>query len=414
MDFLDKIKQDLRPDTSALVEIGIFVKEINKEIKKSRIKASCVAGGSVAKGTFLKGDFDVDLFVKFDYSYKDKDISKLLKKILRKFRPVTLHGSRDYYQIRHDSLNYEIVPVLNIKNPEKALNVTDMSFIHVDWVKKKLKKGQEDEIRLTKKFCKVIGVYGAESYIQGFSGHVIDILIVHYGSFLNLLKASQKWKPKLVIDAEKHYKNSADVKFNINKSKLEGPMIVVDPILKTRNAASAVSMEKFELFRKKTKEFLKKPSEEFFVEKKISVEYLKSKYRKHLVVLKLKAGKGKPDVIGSRILKAFRFMESELAKKGFEIKKSGWHWDKKQNALAWFVFENAVLPETRIAEGPPLEMKKACSGFKKEHKKTFEKKGRLWAEIKIEKRGIKKNIEEISRKKYFSEKIGLEAIEKYL
>ena len=240
--FLDKIKKELRPDISVLKEVEDFVKLINREIHKNNIKAVCIPGGSVAKGTFLKGDFDVDLFVKFGTGYSN--ISKLLHKILTPFNPDLVHGSRDYYQIKR-KLNYEIVPVLDITDPDKAENVTDMSPLHVQWVKNHLQKGQDDEIRLAKKFCKSINVYGAESYIKGFSGHVIDILIIHYGSFHKLLEATKKWKPKVIIDTEKYYKSSRELLFNMNQSKISGPMIIIDPILKTRNAASALSYEKF-------------------------------------------------------------------------------------------------------------------------------------------------------------------------
>ena len=360
MQILQKIKADLKPDTTVLVDIELFVKEINKEIKENKIKATCVTGGSVAKGTFLKGDFDIDLFVKFNYLYKDQDISNLLKKILKKFNPELLHGSRDYFQIKDNNLTYEIVPVLDVTDPSKSLNVTDMSPLHVYWVKKNLKKNGEEEIRLAKKFCKSIGVYGAESYINGFSGHVMDILIIKYGSFIDLLKASQKWDSKTIIDFEKHYKNSQDVLFNLNQSKIEGPLIVIDPILKTRNASSALSYEKFSLFKKKAKEFLNRPSVSFFKEKQIGKTYLKLKYKnKNLSILSITAKKGKRDVVGSKILKAFKHIKLELKKRGFSIKESGWYWNKKQRVLFWFVVENPILPISSVVQGPPIDMKDA-------------------------------------------------------
>jgi len=70
--FLEKIKTELKPDTSIIKKVDLFVKKIDELIKKSKIKAKCTKGGSLAKGTFIKGDFDVDLFIKFDYSYKQK------------------------------------------------------------------------------------------------------------------------------------------------------------------------------------------------------------------------------------------------------------------------------------------------------------------------------------------------------
>ncbi len=411
MEFLEKIKKEIRPDKSVLIEINKFTETINESIKKNKIKAVCVPGGSIAKGTFLKDDFDVDLFVKFDYSYKKENLSELLEKVLKGHNYEMIHGSRDYFQININKINYELVPVLDVKNPELALNVTDMSPLHVDWVIKNLKKGQDDEIRLTKKFCKTIGVYGAESYIRGFSGHVIDILIIYYGSFLTLLKESKKWKAPLIIDTEKYYKTSREILFNMNQSKVEGPIIIVDPILKTRNAASAISYEKFALFKKKAFEFLKDPSEKYFVQEEIGKTYLKKKYRKNLFILSLEAKKGKRDVVGSKILKAFKFMKIELMAMGFEVKEAGWHWNNKKHVLFWFVFKETTLPEKRVIEGPPIEMKDACKNFKKKYKKCFEKNKKLNAEHKIEKRGAKENILEISANIYFKEKIFLKDVE---
>lgn len=412
MELLDEVKNKLRPDDSVLIETELFVKEINKEIKLQKIKASCVTGGSVAKGTFLKGDFDVDLFVKFDYSYSSDDLSDMLEKILEKFQPEKVHGSRDYFQLKYENLNYEIVPVLDVKDPEKAKNVTDMSPLHVDWVKKNLKKGQADEIRLAKKFCKAARVYGAESYIRGFSGHVLDVLIINYGSFLQLLKNSQKWKKKTIIDKEKYYRNSQDVLFNINQSKIQGPLIVIDPIQKKRNAASALSSEKFSIFKKKARDFLKKPSKQFFEERTIGKTYLKAKF-KEVYVLDLSPKNGKSDVVGSKILKAFRYLKSKLKKRGFEVKKSGWEWNKKQRVLYWFVFKDIVLPEKTIVEGPPVEMDDACRNFKKKYSSIFKRDGRLYAKAKTPIRDAEKNIIDIAESDYFKEKISLKAIEKY-
>ncbi len=342
------------------------------------------------------------MFVKFDYSYKEKDISMLLKKILSKFKPETIHGSRDYYQIKHNNLVYELVPVLDIKESDKAVNVTDMSPMHVSWVKKNLKKGMADEIRLAKKFCKSIGAYGAESYIRGFSGHVIDILVIYYGSFLNLLKESLKWKEKTYIDTEKYYKSKNDALFHLNKSKTSGPLIVIDPILKTRNAASAVSSEKFHLFKKKAKEFLKNPSIEYFIEKKISADELIKEHKK-ICIVKAFPKKGKSDIIGSKLLKSYKYIESELKKRGFKIKNSGWHWDKKDDCIMWFKPEKS-LDKIIIIKGPPLEMKEACKRFKEKYKECFKKGSRLFAKEKRKSITLGENLKEILETPYIKER----------
>ena len=207
---LNKIKlpDQEKSDLNNNIEKTLLI--INKEFQKQSIKPEVVLGGSAAKSTMLKGDFDVDLFARFDYKYKNENISDILKPVLKKlFKIQSLQGSREYFQFKADNLQYEVVPVLKISNYTQACNVTDASFLHVDWVKKTTDKKPEliDQIILTKAFLKANKLYGAESYIKGFSGHVVDILVIYYGGFEPLLKATQKWKPNQKIDPEKQLSN---------------------------------------------------------------------------------------------------------------------------------------------------------------------------------------------------------------
>jgi len=50
---------------------------------------------------------------------------------------------------------------------------------------------------------------------------------------------------------------------NLNQSKVQGPLIVVDPIDQDRNASSGISSEKFHQFIGVARDFLKSPSEDF-------------------------------------------------------------------------------------------------------------------------------------------------------
>ena len=395
MEMLKKVVERITPkDTSVKKEIDEIVSSINKELKKNKIKATAVIGGSFAKDTHLVDDHDCDIFVKFDYKYKDNPISELLQKSLKRFKPNRLHGSRDYFQFSK-SLNYEIVPVIEIKKPEQALNVTDVSPLHVAWARKH-KKGSE--IRLTKAFCKSAGIYGAESYIKGFSGHVLDILTIYYGSFTNLLKASQKWKEGTVIDVEKYYKNSKDALFEINKSKTQNPLVVVDPIQKERNAAAALSKEKFDIFVKKAKEFLKKPSEKLF-ERKI----LTKNDFKDAIILDVKPLTGKRDVIGAKIMKAHDAIKRELENHEFGIKDSGFVWDKE--TFIWFKLKSDKIESEKIIKGPPLAYKDHVAAFKKKHKNSFEKNARVFAKIKVDYSNAKGLIKDIIKTDEIKEKV---------
>jgi tRNA nucleotidyltransferase (CCA-adding enzyme) len=215
--------------------VGEFCLNLDKKLKKKKIKAEIFIGGSLAKNTLVKKDkYDVDIFVRFDLKYKDEEISKLLGKVLGK-KSRKIHGSRDYYQIIVNDIIIEVVPVMKIKKPEQAQNITDLSYFHVSYVLGKLSKNNKlaKEIILAKTFCYAQGCYGAESYIHGFSGYALELLICHYGSFLNFVKAmSKSKKDKIIIDDSKFYKNKNEILRDLNKSKRQSPIILIDPTFK--------------------------------------------------------------------------------------------------------------------------------------------------------------------------------------
>lgn len=392
-EIFEKVLKEITPEEEPK-EVKEVLYFINKEIKKQKIKATAMLGGSYAKNTWLKEDYDVDIFIKFDLKYQD--LSNITEKILRKLKPERIHGSRDYFHYKKNKILFEIIPVLAIKKFSEAQNVTDFSPMHVAWVQKNSKKYIND-IRLLKKFMKAQNVYGAENYIRGFSGHVVDLLIINYKGFINLLKASTKWKPKTIIDVNKIYKGKA--LFYLNKSKTEGPLILIDPIQKDRNASAALNEEKFFEFINAAKKFLKKPSANFFEEKKTDFEKIKKE--RIFAMLEANPLKGKNDVVGSKIVKVFEYIKKEL--EDFDVKKSGWEW--KDKATLWYVLNKKELPKEYEQQGPPIKMKEAILNFKKKHKKTIVKNNKIYAVIKRNKTKLTEILKEIIAQEYVKERI---------
>jgi len=219
------------------------VKEFLKKLKNKDIKF--YVGGSYAKNTFLKDNLDIDIFAKFNYKkYHDKNISKELKKFLKsEFRRKVkiVHGSRDYFHILENNLKFEIVPVLDIKKSSNSQNIMDFSPLHVKFVKKKTNRKKQNEIKILKYFCRANDLYGAESYIRGFSGYVLELLIIKYGSFDKLIKNVKTWKDEEVIYFGR---NKEKALRELNKSKKVSPLIIIDPVQEDRNAAAAISKKK--------------------------------------------------------------------------------------------------------------------------------------------------------------------------
>ncbi|MBN2459575.1 CCA tRNA nucleotidyltransferase [Candidatus Woesearchaeota archaeon] len=414
----------IKPEEQEFTEADETIKHINSLLRQKGIKAECMAGGSYAKGTILKDDFDIDLFVRFDYSYKDKGISEMLGKALEPLHPELVHGSRDYFQVRkdyqmkkikgkakssgkgslQDSLLFEIIPVLMIDDYKQAVNVTDMSPLHVSYAKKKFaeKPGLADEIRLAKQFCKSIGVYGAESYIRGFSGHVLDLLVIYYGSFEALLLQAAVWGSRVIIDLENHL---AEPLKQLNKAKTESPLIIVDPVQPDRNAAASISKEKFELFKSKAKEFLESPSINFFKIKKLSIGELKKKAGKEiLLLLKVKPLEGNKDIVGTKVMKAFEHIEKQLKKHEFKVLEAGWEFGVEQSII-YYILKKEKMKSTVVMIGPPAREKKDAKRFKAKHPRVFEDNGRLYAEEKRQYMTPEELVKDLIRDNYVKERV---------
>jgi len=388
---LESALKDVSPSENELKAIKIRLEEflnfLKKRISALKISAEVFVGGSFAKETVIKKEkYDIDIFIRFDKKYNKNSLSDLTEKILSHQNFTKVHGSRDYFRIfSSENTIFEIIPVRKIKTPKEAENITDLSYFHVNYVKKKFKtKRVRDEVRLAKAFCYSNKCYGAESYIKGFSGYGLEILVYYYKSFLNFLKNISKADSgkKIIIDVGKHYKNKNSVLMDLNAAKLDSPIILIDPTYKQRNLLAALSEEKFKKFQKACKNFLENPRIDAFLIKKINFENLKENARrkKHeFVLLEAKTDKQEGDIAGSKLLKFYNNFSGEI-KKYFEIKNQEFEYFGSKFANFFFSVKNR---EEITLKGPRLTDKENSNKFRRKHKKVFEKKGRLYAKEKI-------------------------------
>ena len=389
---LRQVLEKTQPEKEEISHIQEKVKEFltvfKAHLKKKKVSADVFIGGSFAKNTMIKKEhYDIDVFVRYDKKYREKDISSITKQALVGVKNVQeIHGSRNYFRVKaNHSYLIEVIPVLKVSNPKEAGNITDLSYFHVKYIEKKIKhKKLLDEIRIAKAFCYANNVYGAESYISGFSGYGLELLIYHYKTFLNFIRAISKIKSneKIIIDIEKFYKNKSEILMDVNTAKLNSPIILIDPTYRQRNVLAALSEETFERFKDACKQFIKNPSEKAFEIKKLNLEEAKSRAKKNkneLIVLKATTEKQEGDIAGSKLVKFYRHLKEETGK-SFNIKDTGFEYSGKKTALYFFAVKKK---KEIIRQGPKTSDKDNVRKFKKMHTSTFNKKGRVYARDKI-------------------------------
>lgn len=392
---LKEVLRKVNPSQGDLTEIEMHLKNLEKKLKDSirdiRINAKIIVGGSYAKGTLIKkGKYDIDIFLRFEKEYSSKDISVLTKKILKnaglKFE--IKHGSRNYFRIEvNKNLFFELIPVLKVNKPEEAENITDLSYLHVNYINKKVKlKRIKDDIKIAKAFCYANNCYGAESYINGFSGYGLELLVYNYNGFLMFLREMANVRRKKIIDIEFHHKNPKRTLMDLNASKLHSPVILIDPTYKYRNVLAALSEETFRKFQKEAKRFLKNPSMKFFEKKRIDFEKKrKEAKRKNLEfrTLKIKTKKQKGDIAGSKLLKFYNHLLREISEYFF-IKENGFEYNNDDTATCFF---SVKRKKEVLVQGPKIdrENEKHAKRFKKAHKNAYVKNKRLFAKKKLPK-----------------------------
>ena len=361
---------------------------LNIALVPLRKKASIVVGGSYAKGTLVASPmYDVDIFIRYS-----GDISELMLHLLPVLREICLqhhlplervHGSRQYFRIRYaQNIVFEIVPVNAIKKPSEALNVTDLSYTHIPYIKKKLLKNKKlvHEIGLAKLFCKAHRVYGAESYVQGFSGYALECLVVFYGSFLKMIKSLAPAKTQIILDPEKKYSNKKEILLSLNESKLRSPIVLVDPTWKERNVLAALSRDTFLKFQKAATAFLNRPELEFFVVKNLTDEDIAARARKlrsEVICIMLETPKQPGDIAGTK-LKKFADTLTKYFAPHFLIVNREFLYSGTHTAKAYY-FVKPIKPNLR--RGPPISMKEHARQFKKEHPNAIVKRGIMYVPL---------------------------------
>ena len=245
----------------------------------------------------------------------------------------------------------------------------DVSPLHSAYVIKNTNTKLKDEIRLAKIFFKANSLYGAETYKKAFSGYSIEILIIYYRSFYNLMKAASKFKNPEIIDPKNHYKNKASVLRLLNESKTKSPLILIDPVQKDRNITAVLSVNNFNKFIKLAKSYLKNKSNKFFIKKETNILKLKN----YILIEIVPINKNR-NVLGGKLTRSLEYIKDYLNREGFIVKNYDWKWNSK--VYFWFRLKNENLPLKKKHFGPKIRDEINIKKFKekwKNHKFSIEK-----------------------------------------
>jgi len=346
-------------------------REVERILTESGIQGTVTLQGSYARDTWISHETDLDIFTRFPPSMERREwVEKVLPTIrqrLAKFKVVERYAEHPFLEFHYDHIRVNIVPCYDVEKGDWK-SATDRTPFHTEFMNSNLTPELRLEARFLKKFAKGIGVYGAEIKTGGFSGMLVDTLILYYQSFLETVRQASSWihltlleigKPPSVLDPRK---------------REEGvDLVVIDPVDPARNLAAAVRSDKLWSFVSAGRQFLQDPWTQYFFPPKF-VKKTRGQYAKRidgndreLFAITFKHPMLVPDVLWGQLMKLEKNLVEMTTREEFLIHRSMTWSDEKKESAVLLETDRAVLPKVKLQRGPPVSKKEDSQSFLKRH-----------------------------------------------
>ena len=341
-----RILNKITPKKEEYAKVDALSRDLEQKItlacQQEGIAATVRVEGSIAKDTWLSENPDIDIFMRLPTSIPRKNLGdvglKIAKKAAGSAEQLERFAEHPYLEIFTGGYRVDIVPCYDAKLGEWQ-SATDRTPYHTDYIRTHLGKAVHGDVRLLKRFMQGVDVYGAEIKVGGFSGYLCELLIMKYGSFVETLQAFAQYNRRIVVDIEGFYRDRE----NELALLFPEPLVIIDPVDKGRNVASAVQPPKLYTFIAAARAFLKAPQEEFFYPPKPTVfssETLKHQLANRgssLVFLVVGELNAVPDVLWGQLYRSKRSLRTLLELSDFKVLKDA-VWSNEK-ACSVFVFE---------------------------------------------------------------------------
>jgi tRNA nucleotidyltransferase (CCA-adding enzyme) len=428
-EIFNKVLKEITPTQREIELINDITKKLknllDNKAKELNINYTKIEpqGSTGIKQTQLKDDFDIDLFVGLDYNsfqpkYKGLSKNRLKKESKKDFldlctswiipsltlkefhNPRLLYAEHPYttveYRLDDKEIKIDIVLYFDIDleviKQKGPITAVDRSPWHGRFIRDNLTEDQRNDVRLLKQFFKANHSYGDKSSVGrgGFIGYSSELLIYYYETIDSLFEDFDKL-PTRPLD---YYKRDMKTLRKINHFQND-KLMIIDPIDKNRNVASAISEKAYTYCNYRIKEFLKNPLKEFFeiqdvrqadlgnlddpiLEKIYLVELKNNLNNIHYTI-----NRDKLYSLGESIVangeKEFTHGE-KFGKILFEL----YFQEVKDEYILVFYCNNPYISQIYIRKGPPVSEHFHATKFKKKNKDYFEKNGHLWVKTRRE------------------------------
>ncbi|OLS15931.1 MAG: tRNA nucleotidyltransferase CCA-adding enzyme [Promethearchaeota archaeon CR_4] len=289
----EQVLKEIRPTPAEIEGIHLVAEKLGASIRKHAQAAGVpvnffeIEGSTGLKQTQLRNTSDIDAFVGLPESYvlpegrtkkreNHKELEQLFANMVTTWltaavkdagaTSVTIsYAEHPYLSAKLGTYDLDVILCVDIPETELLthgpITAMDRTPWHSRYLDRSLTPDQKDDVRLLKQFFKACHAYGDASAPGqiGFIGYASELLVEHLGSFMEVLEAFPKL-PQQVFDP---FGRSVAQLRKIPRFQKDH-LLIIDPTDRNRNVAAAISVRAYLWVNARVKEFLVKPSPDFF------------------------------------------------------------------------------------------------------------------------------------------------------
>ncbi|HXQ94655.1 MAG TPA: CCA tRNA nucleotidyltransferase [Thermoplasmata archaeon] len=357
----DRVEQDASARIAPSPELLARVAEVRLQLvriaeaaakERSSPLVRAIVAGSAARGTFLSDRFDFDLFLLFPTSLDRAGLEAEGMAIGRAILtdPETRYAQHPYLRGRFGEFSVEAVPGYAVTDGAHPMTAVDRTPFHQAWLAERETPELVAQVRLAKQFLRAHGIYGSEAKTGGFSGYLVELLVLKFGGFRPLLAAARAWTIPVHIAHDP-------------KAKPRVPddvaLVVDDPVDPARNVSTALTRRNLALFILAAERYLTAPEPSAFlptptplVGRPDGIERTKRRAT-HVAVLTFARPKLVDDILYPQLQKAERAVAGEAERIGFDVLGTASAAGEGELVVLVEVGHRA-LPAVQVRSGPPV------------------------------------------------------------
>ena len=390
----------IKPTPEERDELAELARKIDGYITEEGVPCEMV--GSAARKTWISGEHDLDMFIMLPTTLSREELEveglRIAKSVADRANSFEMrYAEHPYIHARFGEYRVDLVPCYRVKSVRELKSAVDRTPFHNQYVLSRI-RGLEDSVLLLKQFMKRSGVYGSELRVRGFSGFLCELLVLRYGSFLEVLEAASDWregiliKPGVSTDTSRRAAGrgigagtgtGADAE--IAPGNPWEPLCVIDPTDPNRNVAAALSLDQFYTFVDASRGFLAEPSiGYFFAEPKPRMtehELLAAIAARgtDLIAVVFEIPDMVEDIVYPQLYKMEQSVLTLLKEHGFAVHRSSVGVQVQSaggagdNVVLLIELMSGALPPLMKHNGPPVYMREHAERFKMkfEDEETF-------------------------------------------